>query len=305
MKKCYIGFLLLLMTSPLFMRGKEHQVYAQVRPGTRFATTKALQDTATAIDARSTALWLSLVDSLKVAAQIWSAADTLGSKAALGAPSVSSWYISYDGADNPVMNFIDDAGNKMTITAIDDTIKYAGADAWIVDNGLIIQHNGTMQVWGHSPTGLAIEGISEFDGNAFFDASVDFANAPTLATVPAWMDSSHHIANGLAGSNMVNPFRLPHPMFVTGLITQHDGTLPSWGHSPAGLAVEGIAEFDGALYSDGLLTVAGAFTSPGIDDNADAIAITIDVTTEKVTFSADAEVTSTLEVNELVETRLP
>ena len=36
-------------------------------------------------------------------------------------------------------------------------------------------------------------------------------------------------------------------------------------------------------------TFTGSFTSPGIDDNADAIAITIDVTTEKVNFTADTD----------------
>lgn len=39
------------------------------------------------------------------------------------------------------------------------------------------------------------------------------------------------------------------------------------------------------------ITTTGAFTSPGIDDNADATAITIAVTTEEVTFSAGVTIT--------------
>ncbi len=42
------------------------------------------------------------------------------------------------------------------------------------------------------------------------------------------------------------------------------------------------------------VTVTASFTSPGIDDNADDIAITIDVTTEKVNMSADADVVAAL-----------
>jgi len=41
-------------------------------------------------------------------------------------------------------------------------------------------------------------------------------------------------------------------------------------------------------------TFTGAFTTPGIDDNADAIAITIDVTTEKVNMSAACDVVGAL-----------
>jgi len=125
----------------------------------------------------------------------------------------STWYATIDANGNPMNGFVDAAGNVMTVTGEADSIKVAGHDALILDTGLLIQHDGTMPVWGHSPTGAAIEGI---------------------------------------------------------------------------------VEINGASYLDGLLTVAGAFTSPGIDDNADDIAITIDVTTEKVTFSADAEVTATL-----------
>ncbi len=33
-------------------------------------------------------------------------------------------------------------------------------------------------------------------------------------------------------------------------IVQHDGTVPTWGHSPTGLAIEGSAEIDGPLYMD-------------------------------------------------------
>lgn len=47
------------------------------------------------------------------------------------------------------------------------------------------------------------------------------------------------------------------------------------------------------------LGVTGAFTSPGIDDNADAIAITIDLTTEKVNFTADVSVGDNLYISDL------
>ncbi len=44
------------------------------------------------------------------------------------------------------------------------------------------------------------------------------------------------------------------------------------------------------------LKVTGAFLSLGIDDNADDIAITIDVATEKVNFSADVDVSGTFSI---------
>ncbi len=75
----------------------------------------------------------------------------------------------------------------------------------------------------------------------------------------ASIDSSRVKPRGLSGTNFVNPLRYTGDLFVTG-----DGTF------------------------------TGAFTSPGIDDNADDIAITIDVTTEKVTMSADADVVAAL-----------
>jgi len=55
-----------------------------------------------------------------------------------------------------------------------------------------------------------------------------------------------------------------------------------------------------SVVSDGLITANGAFTSPGIDDNADAIAITIDVTTEKVNMSADLDVVNNLTVGDII-----
>lgn len=88
--------------------------------------------------------------------------------------------------------------------------------------------------------------IIDIDG-----ATVDFGVDPTVATVTAWIDSTNITANGIAGSDFVNPLRIPHPTFVTGLITQHDGSVPTWGNSPTGLAVEGTSEFDGAVYFDG------------------------------------------------------
>ena len=43
---------------------------------------------------------------------------------------------------------------------------------------------------------------------------------------------------------------------IVGLLEIHDGTKPSWDHSPTGIAVEGISEFDGRGYFDGILDVA-------------------------------------------------
>ena len=56
----------------------------------------------------------------------------------------------------------------------------------------------------------------------------------------------------------------------------------------------------GTIISDGVLTALGAFTSIGIDDNADATAITIAVTTEKVTLSATLDVESDFTINPVV-----
>ena len=71
----------------------------------------------------------------------------------------------------------------------------------------------------------------------------------------------------------------------------NDGTTNSAGGFTDGtFTVDGSGNFTGVA----AFTSTGAFTSPGIDDNADAIAITIDVTTEKVNFAADADVVANL-----------
>lgn len=54
-----------------------------------------------------------------------------------------------------------------------------------------------------------------------------------------------------------------------------------------------------SLITDGALQAQGAFTSLGIDDNADAIALTLDVTTEKANFTADVSIGDDLHISDL------
>jgi hypothetical protein len=76
----------------------------------------------------------------------------------------------YDVIVNPGKNTIFYAGNVgIGTTGPSDLLEVSG--------GKIVQHDGTEPSWGHSPTGLAVEGISEFDGATYFDNNVYFLSS--------------------------------------------------------------------------------------------------------------------------------
>ncbi len=86
----------------------------------------------------------------------------------------------------------------------------------------------------------------------------------------------------------------------TARIDSNAVTYSSGGFTDGTFTVDGSGNFTGVA----AFTSTGAFTSPGIDDNADDIAITIDVTTEEVNFSGliDGNGTSPTVNNTLTDT---
>jgi len=160
---------------------------------------------------------------------------------------------------------------------------------------------------------LQIDTITDVGDDATLSFSgtngIDVENAATVGTLvsDATIVATTNITAGVSGSSEVRPiFSIiadadsdaedTDETIALTLTPNADPTLAIWAFTTTQSA--GI-DFNmpitaTSLITDGVLQTFGAFTSLGIDDNADATAITIDITTEKVHFSADADVVGDL-----------
>jgi len=74
---------------------------------------------------------------------------------------------------------------------------------------------------------------------------------PSLAIVDDDKDSYIVLGWLTDDKPYIYPGGLASTLHIKQLLSVHDGSEPTWGHSPTGLAVEGIVEIDGAAYLDG------------------------------------------------------
>lgn len=82
----------------------------------------------------------------------------------------------FDGITLPTIGLIDaDRDSYLAIGWLSDDNPYlypGGAASKIHLKQFVSIHDGTEPAWGHSPTGLGVEGTSEFDGDVYLDAVV-------------------------------------------------------------------------------------------------------------------------------------
>ncbi len=144
-------------------------------------------------------------------------------------------------------------------SAFPDTTDYIGGELWMSTTGdslYVYENDHTIEYFTRA-TSLGDMNTDAVDSLKIVDDSVSEADIHSVpktrwnaAYVHSITDHDSSLVENLSGGDFVNPLRIPHPLFVTGLITQHDGSVPTWGHSPTGLAVEGTSEFDGIAYFD-------------------------------------------------------
>lgn len=184
---------------------------------------------------------------------------------------------------------------------LDNTLVVAGSTSTsgLRVSGLIVGDDGTTPTWGHSPTGLAVEGVSEFDAIVYLDNTLvvagsiqgldywDVSASTAAAALTVHLrggagdiyrakDSGSVLAMRILSSRLVNigasgtsvcgvgaddalfggKAEVAGTAYLRGLVQV--GNVAAAGHSPAGLHVAGVNEFDGRTYLDDVLSAAGS-----------------------------------------------
>lgn len=213
----------------------------------------------------------------------------------------------FNGVTQPSLVLVDaDKDSYIRFSFLSDDNPYilpGGSASKIHFKQLVSIHDGTEPSWGHSPAGLAVKGVAEFDGNVFMDGTLYIDRAGTATYVELGHDTADHVIIDFHGSSTYTDYGARLQRYNAGdnaifeilnrgtggikvsaveagtvtLATTNvarlivssaglvqsitGGTTPTWGHSPTGLAVEGISEFDGRAYFDAQLDVYGELAS--------------------------------------------
>ena len=130
-------------------------------------------------------------------------------------------------------------------------------------------------------------GIDDFGEGSWAVQRFNISNLAALYWANPAFTGTPTIANGgdLRVSTTTTAHEFSIQVYDNDDTTWRDALTFANGDSPSVTLGTGVT-----LAGIGDMTVTGAFTSPGIDDNADDVAITIDATTEEVNFAGDIDV---------------